>query len=124
MAIRTKSRRKLTIDGQQYVWYVKEDDDSLDHILHVASADKQFIVHYRLAQPDDRLYVTVLGKKFNRVAGTGGVWRRFRCPRWDDENGIVTPGSVCKLIKWCTDTKEETTEVDFAGRAVTIVGTK
>lgn len=122
MAVRTKSRRKLTVADRQYVWYVKEDDDSLDHILHVLSEDKRFIVHYRLAQPHDRLYVTVLGKEFKRVTGTGGVWRRFRCPRWDNENGIVTSGGVRNLIEWCADTNDQTTEVDSAGRAVPLGG--
>lgn len=120
MGIRTKSRRQLTIDDRRYVWYVREDDDSLDHILHVLSKDKQFIVHYHLAQLDERRYLTVLGREFGRVGGTGGVWRRFRCPRW--ENDVVTPAAVRSLIEWCNATSEETVEVDCSGHPVPIGG--
>ncbi|MDB5386253.1 MAG: hypothetical protein JWM11_1899 [Planctomycetaceae bacterium] len=120
MGVRTKSRRQLTIGDRPYVWYVKEDEDSLDYILHVLSKDKQFIVHYRLAQPFERLYLTVLGREFGRVDGTGGVWRRFRCPRW--ENDVVTPAVVRSLIEWCNTTSDETVEVDYSGRAVPVGG--
>ena len=122
MAVRKRSRRKLAVGDRQYVWYVKEDDDSPDHILHVLSDDKQFIVQYRLAQPPSRQYVTVLGKEFPRATGTGGVWRRFRCPRWDSETGIISSGGVRSLIDWCMETSEETVEVDSAGRAVPLGG--
>lgn len=122
MAVSAKSRRKLVVDGRKYLWYVKEDDDSVDHILYVLSDDKRFIVRYRLAQPHEKSYVTVLGKEFYRVAGTGGTWRRFRCPRWDSENGSITPDSVRRLIEWCMVSSEETTEVDWTGHVVPLGG--
>jgi hypothetical protein len=118
MAIQTKYRRKITFDGRCFVWYVKEDDDSPNLILHVLSVDKQFIVQYQLSQPPENLYITVLGKEFRRATGTGGAWRRFRCPPWEHQNGIITPNRVRKLIEWCLTMSDDIVEVDYLGRAI------
>lgn len=122
MATREKSRRKLTIHGRLYVWYVKEDYDSSSNVLHVLSDDKQFIVHYHLGQQPEFRYITIFGREFARTTGTGGCWRRFRCPEWVDKHGVITPGAVRKLIEWCDTSSEQTTEVDQAGRAVPLGG--
>src|SRR5262245_32478599 len=48
MGTAKKGRRKLTISGRLFIWYVAQDDDSADLVLHVASDDKSFIVNYHL----------------------------------------------------------------------------
>ncbi len=121
MGISTKNRRKLTIDDRCYVWYVIEDCDSSNYVLHVLSDDKQFIVHYHLKQHDDARHLTVLGAEFRRAIGTGGVWRRFRCPKWDVENDVVTPRNVRNLIDWC-QSSGDVIEVDYAGKALPLGG--
>jgi hypothetical protein len=75
MGIQTKYRRKIIFDGRCFVWYVKEDDDLLNLVLHVLSEDKQFIVQYPLAQAPENLYITVLGKEFHRAIGVGSDFR-------------------------------------------------
>ena len=121
MSVRTKKRRKLTIDDRLYVWYVIDDRDVPNYVLHVLSDDKKFIIHYHLQQPDDTRHLIVIGPDFRRVAGTGGVWRRFRCPEWDTENGVITPRTVRNLIDWC-QSSGSVTEVDYLGKAVPLGG--
>ncbi len=121
MGVSTKKRRKLTVNNRLYVWYVKEDYDFPNYVLHVFSDDKQFIVHYHLRQSSDIRHIIVHGPDFPRVAGTGGVWRRFRCPEWGIENGAVTPRTVRNLIDWC-QSSGNTTEVDYVGKAVPLGG--
>src|SRR5947209_3185842 len=99
MAVRKKGRRRIEVCGRHFVWYVCEDPDSADTVLHVASEDKRFIVTYHLNQPDPP-FLIVLGKEFPSVPGTGGVWRRFLCPAWEHES-VMTPGGVRRLIEWC-----------------------
>jgi hypothetical protein len=122
MGIRTKYRRKIIFGGRCFAWYIKEDDDLPNLVLHVLSEDKQFIVQYQLAQAPENLYITVLGKEFYGAMGTGGVWRRFRCPRWDNENGMVTPGTVRKLLEWCLTESDDIVEVDYLGFPVPLGG--
>ena len=45
MAVRSKGRRKITVNGRKYLWYVKVDRDSGEKVLHIISEDKKFIVH-------------------------------------------------------------------------------
>jgi hypothetical protein len=122
MGVSTKSRRKLIVDGRSYVWYVKEDDDSPDYVLHVLSDDKQFIVQFHLGQHNETCHLTVIGSDFKRVIGTGSSWRRFRCPEWRSDNSAITPKNVRSLIEWCQLSSAVITEVDCYGKALPLEG--
>jgi hypothetical protein len=122
MGVATKSRRKSIVDGRSYVWYVKENDDSPDYVLHVLSDDKQFIVHFHLGQHDETRHLIVIGSDFKRVNGRNGCWRRFRCPEWSSENGAITPKNVRSLIEWCQSSSNVITEVDCYGKALPLGG--
>ena len=50
-------------------------------VLQAISADKQFIAKYQIDQPRGEEYVVILGRRFGG-AKTGGLWRRFLCPRF------------------------------------------
>jgi hypothetical protein len=117
MGTNKKQRHKLTVADRLYLWYVKQDEDSDSYILHVISNDKRFIVHYHLQQQQSYRYIIVLGKEFERVAGTGNGWRRFRCPAWENDKAI-TPSAVKKLIEWSQQANVTTEEVDYVGRPI------
>lgn len=118
MAVRTKGRRKFEVDGRPYVWFVGDDDDSADKILHVISHDKRLIVHYHLGQEDpERRFAIALGQEFGGVV-MNGIWRRFLCPRWESDEGKVTPRDVRRLILWSLSEQEPRVEVDWRGERV------
>lgn len=48
MAVRTKGRRKIMVDGNRYIWYVALDYDSPYYLLHISSEDKSFIITHPL----------------------------------------------------------------------------
>jgi hypothetical protein len=121
MGVRKKGRHKLDVEGRLFLWYVKPDDDSPGLILHVLSDDKRFLVQYELLQQEDRRHLTVIGKEFGRVSGTGNCWRRFRCPAWE-KGGVITPASVRELIDWSQQTNVRTEEVDYAGLPLPLGG--
>jgi hypothetical protein len=118
MGIALKGRRKLIVDGRPFVWHVRVDDDSADLVLHVASADKHFLVRYHLGQPEDTRYLTVIGPEFSGVVRTEGIHRFFTCPRWEFESGTITPRSVRELILWSLADTEPRNEVDWTGKPV------
>lgn len=99
MSVAKKNRRKLVREGRLFVWWVQEDRDSLDLILHVVSEDKRFIAHYVLGQEEAERLIIILGSEF-AGADTGGNWSRFHCPCFDP-HAVVTPGNVRQLIDWC-----------------------
>src|SRR5262245_14654175 len=114
MAGRKKGRRKLTVGDRLFVWYVADDPESGGMVLHVISEDKRFIARYDLSQTETRRFLTILGKEFGRVQGTGNCWRRFRCPAWEND-GVIAPSSVRSLIDWSQQTHAHTIEVDCYG---------
>ena len=101
MGVRTKGRRKIVVDGEDYVWYVAENDDGPGVVLHVASQDKKLAVMYPLYDEIGQQYIVILGERFTG-AETGGPWKRFVCPQFESD-GVVTPKHVRDLILWCLD---------------------
>jgi hypothetical protein len=113
MGVRKKGRRRIDVEGRLFVWYVCDDPDSADTVLHVISEDKGFIVQYQLGQSGEP-FLIVLGHDFPGVPDAGRGWLRFRCPRW--ETGcVVTPGGVRRLIEWCRCANKELVEVNWRG---------
>ena len=110
MGVRTKGRRKIVVDGQEYVWYVAENYDGPGNVLHLASHDKKLAVMYPIYDEIKQQYIVILGERF-AGAETGGTWKRFVCPEFDSE-GIVTPKHVRELILWCMDPEEERGRVE------------
>jgi hypothetical protein len=104
----------LIINGREFIWYVKDDPDSADMVLHVAAQDKIFMVNYHLAQPVNTRYLIVLGKEFPGLPDAGGCWIRVLCPEWETDS-IVTPASVRRLIEWCLSEKCELIRVNHMG---------
>jgi hypothetical protein len=115
MGIRKKWRRRINVRGRLFIWYVCEDSDSPDLVLHVISEDKQFIVMYHLDQPGNP-FLIVIGPEFTGVPNAGGIWRRFLCPRWESDSK-VTPATVRSLIEWCLSSDKSLQEVDWRGLA-------
>lgn len=76
---------------------MEPDDDSLYHILHIASTDKQLI----LACPIDseQPYLISKGKIFQNQPANG-VWNRYVLPFEIPE--IITPSFVAATITWAT----------------------
>jgi hypothetical protein len=112
MGVRKSGRRRIEVAGRTFVWYVCDDTDSADRVLHVVSEDKRFLVKYHLAQPGEP-FLIVIGRDFPGVAGAGGVWRRFRCPGWEAADGVVTPIRVRRLIDWCFSPEKAFLDVNW-----------
>ena len=113
-----KHKRRIIVNERTFLWWVAEDDDSpfvpYSLAAHVVSEDGKFFVRYHLRQPDDLRHVTVIGEEFT-VAGCGGCWRRFRCPRFGTEIAM-TPKDVRRLIEWSLDPADSPLEVDSKGQ--------
>jgi hypothetical protein len=121
MGISRKRKRRIVVGGQEYLWYVAEDDEHpflpCSPSITVATADRQFLVRFPLGQPADYAHLVVLGPRFRSASGLGGPWRRFRCPRFD-EGTAVTPSMVEALIAWCETDAAPLCEVDWRGESL------
>jgi hypothetical protein len=125
MAIAVKKKRKIIINDRIFYWCVKKDSDSASLQLHISSLDKKFLIHYNLGQTKgyasaslrDQLapFVVVLGSEFGGLQ-PAGFWRRVRGPVLDDD-AIMTPHFVRRLIEWCLDEHKEVVLTDCQGQA-------
>lgn len=98
MGVRTKARRKISVDGRDYVWYVKEDEESPYMLLNISSIDKKIILSFPLGTAFS--YVISKGKYFQGEE-MPGYWKRFRYMK--DLPEAITPGIVRECIEWAVD---------------------
>jgi hypothetical protein len=118
MAVSTKRKRPIVVDGREYLWWVVPDYEppfvpSAGTSLKVVDTVGNMCVEYHLGQPGDVCHVVVQGKRFGSLTGCGGPHRRFRCPVFAS-GPAVTPADVAALIRWC-EAASEPTEVNYLG---------
>lgn len=103
MAVAKKRRRKLHVQGRLFLWYIADDYDSADQLLHVVSEDKRFNIQYALGQSvipaPYRAHLIVVGAEFPGLRDSGGIMMPVAVPDWGDDR-LITPGFVRTLIAW------------------------
>jgi hypothetical protein len=120
MGVARRGRRRIEVDGVEYLWWVAVDDDCYTYpgavALNVVSTDKQFVVRYHLGQPRVMRHVTVLGSVF-RTIDCSGPWCRFRAPEFGSSTRI-SPGDVADFVRWCLGGTDAIVEVDYNGNVL------
>jgi hypothetical protein len=124
MAVASKRKRKIQIEGRTFYWCVKEDTERGLPELHILSPDKKFMVQYALNQSKSHSlgwtqawsppFVVVLGPEFGGLSAAAG-WQRVRTPAWEDDR-IITPAFVRRLILWCLDKDKEVVLTNWRGQ--------
>lgn len=103
MTISAKGKRRLTVGGREFLWWVAEDEE-WQHALSVRllSVDGRVSLKMALdAQPDN--YVVTLGSEFRGREMVQGQHQRLLYPR-EASAGPMTPGEVARLAAWATET--------------------
>lgn len=113
MAIRSRRRRKIEVDGQSFIWFVRQESDYAGReTLYIVSQDKQMNVRFPLPSPHEIPTVVVVGRKFGGSQADDGCWRYFRAPEVLRESAIA-PSLVRALIEWSLS-KNGAVELDSA----------
>ncbi|MBR1824735.1 MAG: hypothetical protein IJ779_10970 [Ruminococcus sp.] len=101
MAVRKKGRRKITVDENEYIWYVSQDDESPYYLLSIVSENKDYVLTCPLKT--EIPYLISKGKLF-KTEKSDGTWHRYELPF--DIPEIITPLFVAKVILWATQKGE------------------
>ncbi|MDE6847828.1 MAG: hypothetical protein K2J44_00570 [Ruminococcus sp.] len=113
MAVRKKLRRKITYNNKEYIWYVKEDYDSIYYILNVVSYDKSLVMSVPLKTVTP--YVISKGRIFQ---GQNNInWNRYILPFEVPE--IITPKFTALLIRRATE-NSDAVRVGWNGKDIPI----
>nr|WP_294861585.1 hypothetical protein [uncultured Fluviicola sp.] len=105
MAISKKQKRTITVDEKTYLWWVFDETDqtAFDNTqIKLISEDQSHYIQYGLEQEDENRRV-VIGLQ------NAGVLIQLECPKFEDEQGIITPAGIRKLIEWCRVRPDEHT---------------
>lgn len=97
MAINRKGKRKITVNSKEYLWWVYDEQDqtAFDGAqIKIVAADQTMYFHYGLQQLEEDRYVVMA---LHHDAGLISL----RCPKFENENSIITPAGINKLINWC-----------------------
>jgi hypothetical protein len=94
MPARTRWRRKLTVAGHDFLWYVADDIDGQGPVLHLFTADKALAVTYFLAMA--RSYP---GQPYLVVQERGVAIATPESPAWGTRSA-ATPAFVRELAEW------------------------
>lgn len=97
MGINRKGKRKITVNSKEYLWWVyhEQDQSSFDgDQIKIVAADQAMYFHYGLQQFEGDRYVLMA---LHHEAGSISL----PCPKFENENGIITPAGISKLINWC-----------------------
>jgi hypothetical protein len=94
MPARTRWRRKLTVAGHDFLWYVADDIEGQGPILHLFTADKTLAITYYLA--GSRHYP---GQPALVVAERGAVLATPDRPIWGPRS-VASPVFVREVAEW------------------------
>jgi hypothetical protein len=124
MTVSRKWKRPITVDGREYLWWVRDDSDppfvpSNGRSLRIVDVSEDLALEYHLGQPADVCHVIVTGKRFRALPDCGHVHRRFRCPLFAT-NLAVTPAVVAAIIRWSEEAGEVPVEVNYLGAPVPV----
>ncbi len=97
MAISKKGKRKIVVDGRTYLWWGFNEIDQTsfdgDQIKLVAE-DQSHYIQYGLQQEDNKRFVVIgLGRDQGLIS--------FECSKCENEEGVITPSGIRKLVEWC-----------------------
>lgn len=109
MAVSRKARRTIAVNGQHYIWFVRDDIEysGIGSIatLHIIAGDKNLVVAYPIHQIGAHNLIALQTLKVGEHIIADGIARHVECPGWEADKPI-TPGIVRKIIKWCLTDRE------------------
>jgi hypothetical protein len=119
MTVSRKWKRPITVDGREYLWWVRDDDDppfvpSNGKSLRIVDTSGDLALEYYLGQPSDLCHVVVTGRRFRGLPDCGGVHRRFKCPLFAT-NPAITPADIAAVIRWSEEAGAVPVEVNYLG---------
>lgn len=97
MAISRKGKRKITVDGKEYLWWVFNEQDQTEfdgNQIKVVASDQVGYIKYGLEQNDLKRYVVIALREHKYKV-------HFYCPKFESEEGIISNSGIERLVQFC-----------------------
>ena|SRR6218665_755195 len=95
MGINKKGKRKIVVDAKTYIWwaYNEYDQTTFDgNQVMIVTNNQVVCLKYGLEQDD---YKRIMSLSFRNGGGVN-----IKCPKFENDSGIITPSGISELIKW------------------------
>jgi len=102
MAISKKGKRKITVNSENYLWWIfhEVDQTEFDGIqIKIVAENQSGYIKYGLEQVNEKRYVSI-GLNQNKYKV------HLHCPKFENNNEIITPSGIEALIKWSLNLSE------------------
>lgn len=107
MGVSAKGRRRISYQGQNYVWWVAPDGDDCDRIyLNIVAEDKSIVLACKLN--GESLHIISKGRQLHGEK-TSGRWQMCRAP-FREPLMAVTPKDVARIVVWAVEEREGQSE--------------
>jgi len=103
MAFSKKGKRKITIDSKEYFWWIfnEYDQTEFDGIqIKIVDENQSVYFKYGLEQNKNERYLVFALRENKYKVHT-------YCPKFENDDGIIMPSSIEKLIRWVLNFPEE-----------------
>ena len=103
MSINTRGKRKLLLDNQKYYWYVLDEwgRTEFDGVqIRIIPLNQSFLISYGIKQIESKRYLFICLKN-------DGSRLRLYCPKFENENDIMTNHGIKNILLWCRNTIEK-----------------
>ena len=97
MAVSKKGKRRITVNGSKYLWWVYEEYDQTafdGYQVKILSENQSIYFLYGFEHNSKNRFV-IMALNQNRL----GV--HLLCPKFEDESGIIKPSAIKGIIEWC-----------------------
>jgi len=108
MAISTKNRNRVLVDGKEYLWWVFDEFDQteFDGIqIKAVCSDQTHFFKYGLQQQENGRKLVLALSNYTKLVHLSSP------PKFENDEGIITRSGVVRMIKWC---KKENHQIQYA----------
>ena len=117
MAVSKKGRRTIAVNGEHYMWFVRDDGEysGIGSVatLHIIASDKKLVVAYPIHQIGTHNLIALQSLQIGERTIIDGICRHVECPGWEAGKPI-TSGIVRKIIQWCLKDRDYV-DVNYLG---------
>lgn len=103
MAINKRNKNRVLVNEIEYLWWVFDEYDQteFDGIqVKVVCSNQVFFFKYGLEQADNKRYIVLALNDYVKLV-------HLSCPKFENQEGIITKSGIIKLIEWCKKEKQE-----------------
>ncbi len=104
-----RAKRKIVVNSKAFYWWVYDfhNQTAFDGVqLHMEAEIQSLYLSYGLEQGESERFV---------IVSTPNASIALRCPKFENNSGIITQTGIRELILWCSQSGDKNNEREITG---------